>query len=132
MQPVDEALLTKEAQTFTRYLIGKEADEQTIQLYISAHKKLDIGITEKEARRIKFLLGTPSFIGMADSALALSNSESGIRKKIYILFSILESRPEFAKYFLPKEQKMPVLSIIGSGVRASWNALWGTILLIWI
>ena len=132
MQTANESLLIKEAKVFTQYLIGEEADEKSIQLYIQANKKLDIALTEKEAKRLKFLLNNHLFIGMADGALALTDRESGIRKKIYLLFSILESRPAFSSYFLPIENKAPILFIMGSGIRATWNTLIGLILLPWI
>jgi hypothetical protein len=132
MQSADESLLIKEAKVFSRYLIGEEADEQSIQLYLSANTKLNITLTDKEVKRLTFLLNNPSFIGMADGALAITDRESGIRKKIYIMFSILESRPAFSSYFLPKESNSPILSLIGSGIRATWNTLIGLILLPWI
>jgi hypothetical protein len=132
MQSADDVLLTRQAQVFTRYLIGEEADELSIRLYIQAHKKLPITLSAKEEKRLNFLIGNPTFIGMADGALALTNQESGIRKKLYVLFSILESSPAFAKHFLPKTNNTPILSIIGSGIRALWNALTGMILLVWI
>lgn len=132
MQPTNNTLLIKEALVFTRYLIGEKADEHSIGLYINAHNKLLIDLSPKETKRLKFLLRNPSFIGMADSALALTASESGIRKKLYLMFAILESSPAFSKHFLPKENNSPVLSLIGSGIRASWNALIGFILLLWI
>ncbi|HTB07427.1 MAG TPA: hypothetical protein VK806_10790 [Bacteroidia bacterium] len=82
MQSADESLLIKEAKVFSRYLIGEEADEQSIQLYLSANTKLNITLTDKEVKRLTFLLNNPSFIGMADGALAITDRESGIRKKI--------------------------------------------------
>lgn len=132
MQPTDESLLSKEAKVFSRYLIGQEADEQSVQLYINANKTLNITLIDKEVKRLTFLLNNLSFIGMADGALAITDSESGIRKKIYVMFAILESRPIFSSYFLPKENNSPILSLIGSGIRATWNTLIGLILLLWI
>jgi hypothetical protein len=132
MQTADESLLIKEAKIFSRYLIGEEADEKSVQLYISANEKLSITLTEKEAKRLTVLLDNPSLLGLADGALALTDRESGIRKKIYVMFCILESRPAFSSYFLPIENKAPILSIMGYGIRATWNTLIGLILLSWI
>jgi hypothetical protein len=131
MQLTNEALLTKEAKVFTQYLLGEEADQLTISLYIQAQGKLNITLTEKESKRLDFMLRHPFVIGMVDGALALNNSESGIRKKIYVLFSILESNPRYARHFLPSN-KVGLLSIILSGIRAICNAITGFILLAWI
>jgi len=133
MQSVGNAQLTKEAQVFTKYLIGKEADSLSVDLYVKANNKLNIPLTEKESKRLDFIVRNPSLIGTVDGALALRNPESGIRKKIYIMFAILESNPAYADYFLPKEHKGSYfISIIGTGIRAAWNALTGFILLAWI
>jgi hypothetical protein len=131
MQLTNEALLTEEAKIFTQYLLGEEADQLTISLYIQAQSKLNISLTEKESKRLDFMLRYPSVIGMVDGALALNNPESGIRKKIYVLFSIIESNPKYARHFLPSN-KVGLFSIILSGIRAVWNALTGFILIAWI
>lgn len=131
MQLTNEALLTQEAKVFTQYLLGEEADQLTISLYIQAQGKLNITLTEKESKRLDFMIRYPSVVGMVDGALALNNPESGIRKKLYVLFSILESNPRYAGHFLPST-KVGLLSIILSGIRAVWNTLTGFILLTWI
>ncbi|HTA83002.1 MAG TPA: hypothetical protein VK783_08715 [Bacteroidia bacterium] len=131
MQLTNEALLTEEAKVFTQYLLGEEADQLTISLYIQAQGKLNITLTEKESKRLDFMLRYPSVIGMVDGAMALNNPESGIRKKIYVLFSILESNPRYARHFLPSNE-VGLFSIILSGIRAVWNAITGFILLAWI
>jgi hypothetical protein len=131
MQSTDQASLTKEAKAFTHYLLGEQADELTISLYLQAHNKLNIVLTEKENKQLGFILRHPILIGMIDGALALRNPDSGIRKKIYVLFAILEANPKYAKYFLPSG-KTTMLSIFASGIRAIWNTLTGLILLPWI
>jgi hypothetical protein len=132
MQSPDEAQLTREAIVFTQYLIGEEADSQSIKLYNKAQQKLNITLTSKEAKRLNFILKHNFVIGMIDGALALQNAESGIRKKIYTMFAILESNPKYAKYFLPKEDKNSILHIVGYSIRAVFNTLSGLILLPWI
>lgn len=126
-----EAQLNEEARVFTRYLVSEEADELTLQLYIKAHTNIKMNLTEKESKRLTFLLKHPGCIDMVDGALAIIASESGIRKKLYVLFAILESNPRYAKYFLP-DNKTDLFSIIGSGIVAVWNAAIGLIILPWI
>ncbi|HSY77009.1 MAG TPA: hypothetical protein VK890_09145 [Bacteroidia bacterium] len=132
MQTADEAQLRREATVFTQYIIGEEADEQSIELYTKSQEKLNIKLTTKETKRLGFMLKHSSIIAMIDGALALHNAESGIRKKIYTMFAILESNPKYAKYFLSKENRNPILQIIGYGIRAVFNTLIGLILLPWI
>ncbi len=132
MQTVDEAQLTREAIAFTRYLISEDVDAQSIELYSKAQQKLNITLSENEDQRLNFMLNHAFIIGMIDGALALQSPQSGIRKKIYIMLAILESDPNYAKHFLPQEQRSPFLQLIGLGIKAAFNTLTGLILLPWI
>jgi len=131
MPVINEAQLIKEAKVFTHYLIGEDADNLTINLYTKAHNKLDVHLTEEENKQLDFILRHPGTIGMVDGALALKNPENSLRKKIYILFAILESNPKYTKYFMPTN-KTTLFSVIFSGIKAACNALMGFILLPWI
>jgi len=133
MQPADNTQLTKEAQVFTKYLVGKEVDSLSVELYIKANEKLNISLTDEENKRLRFMLRNPIMIGMVDGALSLRNPNSGIRKKIYLMLAILESHFAYADYFLPQERKGSyIFSIIGTGIRAVWNAITGSILLLFV
>jgi hypothetical protein len=133
MQPQDESSWKTEAIAFSRYLIGEEPDEQSVALYIAAQKKFDMAISAREASKLKFTLRFPGTLGMIDGALALVNPEHVLRKKLYIMFSILESGPKYHAYFLPqKHGSSHIIFILLTGLRASFNTLFGFILLPWI
>jgi hypothetical protein len=133
MQQTDESSWRKEAIAFSRYIVGEEPDEQSIALYIAAQQKLNIPISPKESNKIRFIVRFPGTMGMIDGALALLNPEHPVRKKLYTMFSILESSPKYHKYFLPQERadsyKFYILLV---GLRAIFNTISGLFLLPWI
>jgi len=131
MQATEESTLTKEARVFTRYLIGKEPGGLPVQLYIKALQKLDIPISPRDQGKLNFLLRFPFFMGMIDGALAMINPEHPIRKKLYVMFAILESDPIYTQCFLPKAGTS-LFAILWTGIRAVFNTLLGFILLPWI
>lgn len=133
MQAANELLWKKEASVFSRYLIGEEPDELSVALYIKAQQKFAIPMSPKDAEKLQFTLNHPFYLGMIDGALGIINPEHPIRRKLYIMFSILESNPIFHKEFLPQERKGSYLFIImWTGTRAVCNTLFGFILLPWI
>jgi hypothetical protein len=131
MQAADESILRKEARVFSRYLIGKEPSNLSVQLYIKALQKLDIPMSPRDQRKLSFILRFPFFISMIDGALAMVNPEHPIRKKLYVMSSILESDPACNNYFLPKDGTS-LFTILLTGTRAVFNTLFGFILLPWI
>jgi hypothetical protein len=133
MQAENETLWRREAAVFSRYITGKGAGEQCLQLYVTAQQKLAIPITPREQKKLNFILRFPFFMGWIDGALAMVNPEHPIRKKLYVMFSILESSPDFHTSFLPQQRSGGyMITILWTGTRAIFNTLFGFILLPWI
>lgn len=131
MPPPDNSVLTHEAKIFTRYLIGEEANARAIGLYISANQTLDVKLNAKEQKRLNYLLKHPGSIGMVDGALAFINPKSAVRMKIYVMFAVLESCPEYHHHFLPKPgSELAFVMITGAG--AISEAMLGLFILPWI
>jgi hypothetical protein len=129
----EKEILKKEAKAFCIYLVGADATEQAIDLYASANNKLDIRLNEREQKRLKFLLRNTVMIPSADAALALIYPQGGIRKKIYVMFSIVESIPAYSRYFLPQtESKGFIFSAFFRIILAGIKVITGLILLLWI
>jgi hypothetical protein len=129
----EEEVLKEEAKVFCKYIVGEPATDQAMQLYVDANSKLQILVTPKERRQINLLMDYKGMLPFADAALAVVNPNGGIRRKLYIMFCITESIPEFSKYFLPKHQSKSrifyfIYKIIASGMRL----LAGLLLLLWI
>ena len=68
-------------------------------------------------------------VGLIDSAFSF-NGKSGIRKKILYMSAILETQPEYAGLFLPKERSWFYnLYIFWVGARAVMKMVLGKMLL---
>jgi len=92
--------LEREAKIFGSYLIGEEISEAAIRLYVEAHKTNSFELDEKENRLLKFIYKHPGITGMIDGGLALQKKDSTIRKNIFFMLAILETFPEYSRYYL--------------------------------
>jgi hypothetical protein len=129
----DEDVFKKETLVFCRYLVGEDATETVIKLYSSANNKLDLQLTSREKMQLIYLLESPWMLPFIDAALAIVHPQGAIRKKLYLMFCITESIPEYSRHFLPRAQsKTYIFSALAriclSGIRIPV----GLILLLWI
>jgi hypothetical protein len=125
----------REAEVFGRYLLGgSRPDSKSIELYLKADsiQKHDTAPV-REQKILAFALRRPRTIGLLDSALALSNSESLLRQKLLLMSAILETRPQYAALFLPQQRNFFYLFYVGFvGVRAVAKAVVGKVLLMFV
>jgi hypothetical protein len=123
----------KEAEVLGRYLLGKRPDEKSISLYCEAMAAKPVTLNAREEKLFRFLLRNPWSAGMIDSALAFSRTRSAVRRKILFMSAILETRPEYAKLFLPQERSWTYnIYIFWVGSRAVMKMVAGKILLLFI
>lgn len=91
-----------QAGTFARYLIGHMPHAHAIILFTEAMADVSAPISTHDKKLLAFILKHPWAIGPIDGALALLRPQSEVRRRIYIMFSILEARPEYTEHFLPR------------------------------
>jgi hypothetical protein len=105
--------IIKEAEIISRYLIGEKPINIVIQLYNDTLCKKQIQLDEFENILWRIILKYPFIIGAIDGGLCLMNPLSNLRKKIFIMSSILEVTPEYCKYFFsPKCSKFYLIRIL--------------------
>jgi hypothetical protein len=119
--------LESEARLFTRYLIRSNASPQAIRLYQGAMSTSQPNNTDK--RLLDFMVAHPGSIGLIDAGLVFHNASSEARRRLYVMFAILEASPEYYDFFLPK-QRSPfyIFVILYAGIRAVIKAALGLIL----
>ncbi len=116
-----------EVEAFTSYLVRMPATEHVANLYDSVIVKRSISSRDK--RLLNFMVKRRWSIRYVDSALALTNPESEIRKRMLILFAILESDPHYVDKFLaPKYSAAQLIRIIATGCSAVFSAAIGFLL----
>lgn len=110
--------LEQEAKTLTNYLTGTIPSAHVSQLYstaLQANTPTDISTGEQKAMRFAFR--HPRFLGAIDGALALTNPNAELRRRIYYMFAILETTPEHAEIFLSRRANYPI-ALIGATIIA--------------
>jgi Mg2+ and Co2+ transporter CorA len=118
-----------EALVFGQYLIGQTINDATVERYNRAIEKLNYQADEWEQAIVEKAVRKPSLIPYYDAAMALRHRNALLRKKIFVMLAILETRPEYADYFLSKEYpKSYLLNVIGIGVRSVYRAVVGLLI----
>lgn len=117
-------MLEQEALIFSRYLIGREPNEQAVRLYIAAFGAGRPDNTDKKL--LNFMSKHPRSIGFIDGGLVFHNPDSEARRRIYVMLAILEASPEHYDLFLPKERSPIYIAVVFySGFRAIIKAALG-------
>jgi hypothetical protein len=119
----------QEADLFGRYILKRLPSDSSKQLYMKAITT-SVLESDKDKKLILFIHGNPWSLGLIDSGLAFIMPYSEIRKRIYIMFSILECNPEYADNFLSKKRNpFYILVILFSGVRGVLKGLLGSMII---
>jgi hypothetical protein len=122
--------LRQEAQVYGKYFLHKLPNEQTIEIYAQTNPHKTSSASSNDQKIIHFALHHPWSIGFLDAAQALVKSDSELRKRLYFMFAILESRPEYCSLFLPtKRNWLYLFFIFYSGARSVFKAFFGILLL---
>lgn len=92
--------LRSEAEIIAKYLVGELPREYIAQRYQSALNNYRKEISANDQKLLTFIHAHPSSIGLIDAGLNLLHNDSEVRRRIHLMFSILESTPEYHSHFL--------------------------------
>lgn len=119
-----------EAEIFGRYLLGLSPNHTVKKLYNHAIQATSPTITASDKKLLTFVLKNNRSIGLVDSGLAFLNPGSELRRRLFILFAILESDPEYADHFLTRKcNPIYLIIVVLSGVRAVIKTILGSLLI---
>ena len=124
--------LEQEASVLSMYLIKKSPTSQVVELYAHAIQILNLSITNREKKVWEFVLKYPWFVSYLDAGLAVNFPNSNLRRRILVLFSILETQAEYHSIFLPVRR--PALYILVMPyfiVRATFKLIAGKVF-VWL
>jgi len=120
----------QEAELFGKYLLGKPPDDFATGQYVQAMEKLNIASRGKDEKLLRFALKYPGATGLVDAGTALFMRHSALRRKLVVMFAILESTPAYSDLFLPRKTSLIYpLYIFWSGCRAVLKALFGGLII---
>lgn len=119
--------IRREAEIFGKYIIGKKINDIAIERYILGLEKLDI--TNSNAI-IEQIIKYPFLLPYYDAGMAILNKKHLLQRKLLLMFSILETMPDYHKYFLAKKRSFfYLITIFFIGVVAVFKTFIGIIIL---
>lgn len=129
----EKDLSRKEMDGYCRYLLGKEADEQSLNLFTRAIQHEETTPNPDEIKLIEFILKNHWSISLIDAALGVFYPLHRMRKRMIIAFAILETNPMYYDFFRPKQYGRQFLGIlIFKATKESIKAVIGRIILLFI
>lgn len=127
-KPADS--LDRQYKILGRYLLKQRPDAKYKQLFIDAVESSGIPITKADNKLITFCVKHTWSIGFIDAGLALVSPQSELRHRLYLLFAIFESTPDYSDLYLPKKQPWFHIFKIGLvGILAGIKALVGVLMI---
>jgi len=90
-----------EARNFGRYILERDVDVTSCERYERAIRELGYDYDDPVA---DFAANHPWSIAALDGALALTQPDALLRKKLLLMAAILETRPAYCDSFLPRHR----------------------------
>lgn len=127
---MDIYTLEKQAALFGRYLLGKPVNQAVETLFVEAMTAGDVPrVSHQDQRLLNWGLRHSWALGLLDSGASLLRPNAELRRRLFVLFSILESRPEYWRDFLPvKRSKWYLFTLAWTACKAGVKALAGVLL----
>ena len=122
----------EEAKIIGRYHLAQPPDQGSIELYVRAINTLNESYSIRDEKILRFALKHPRLLGVLDAGLAFEQPGSELRRRIYIMFTVLETQPQYAHLFLSKQTHLYVFSIPYLVFNACIKSIIGMIVLRWI
>jgi hypothetical protein len=120
-----------QAAVFGRYLLGTYPCPAAIELYDELLAANPGNPDETDRYLLDFALRHHWSIGLIDSGLAFTRPDAEIRRRLHLMFAILECMPEHTHHFISQDHKrwsMSIISLSIAGVIGAFKALAGYVL----
>lgn len=90
----------KQVNSISKYLLNVDISERETKIYFDAIEVGDYPLTEKESYILSKIKKSAFLCGLYDSYSAIWNPNNNIRKRFFLILSILETQPNFSNKFL--------------------------------
>lgn len=116
----------QEAALITNYLLSTQVGPREEEIYEQAIKTFSISFSKYEQALWNTMLSGTFQMASIDAALALTDPNNNVRRKLYTMLAILEASPNYTSYFLSQNHSpFYLFKLIGVGFRAVFRALVG-------
>lgn len=92
--------MIRQVDSISKYLLNVEISEKEKKIYFEAINDGDYPLTEKEYFILSKIKNSAFLCGLYDSYSAIWNPNNNIRKRFFLILSILETQPNFSSKFL--------------------------------
>ena len=119
--------LKREAEIFGKYIIKQSINEKVKELYAQGIDKLQLN---RENNVVNKVTKHPFLLPYADAGLALTDKKHILERKLLLMFSILETMPEYSNKFLARKRSpFYIIAIFFTGIKALIKSLFGIVLI---
>jgi hypothetical protein len=123
-------ILGHEAVVFGKYLLRQAPNEKVVELYRRAMSTTIVKPTPEDQKLLDFISKHTWSVGLIDGGLALLNTDSDVRRRIYTMLAITEAMPDYYDYYLPKKRSnWYLLSVAFVGIRGVLRTVFGAIVI---
>lgn len=121
--------LTLEAAVIGRYLIGQPIDAVSVDRYVRAIRGGAAPLDPDDGRLLERAIRHPWLLGFIDGAAALRRTQASLRRRVLLMFAILETSPRYCDRFLPEPVSwLHAFIVVGAVVRAAVKAAVGVVI----
>jgi len=116
-----------EAERFARYLVGEPPDDSVRERYVRAIAK-GPPVTPRDTALLRFALARPRALAALDAGLAVLEPHAELRRRLYLMYALLETSPRYHDRFLPVERGPMWAAVVAfAGLRGVLKALIGIV-----
>ncbi len=101
----------QEAKVISRYLLKVDIDQKQVDLYAQTIASGDFQLSIFEQRIFRHQIQRPIHCAAYDAILGWTHPNGNIRKRFFLMFSILETTPQFSDHFLGVHNKLACIRI---------------------
>ena len=114
-----------EAEVLGKYILGRSIDSETVKRYNEA---VVLKGYDQSDSTTDFILRHPFWLPYLDAAHGLLNKNSLLRKKLILMFALLETTPEYhRKFLLTGREKAAFFQLFWYGITGVYYTLTGLI-----
>ena len=123
--------MAREAEIFGTYLAGQRPGGDVAGVYAAAVRQH--GLESIDDAVLAYVVRHPGRLKYIDAALAFSGRESLLRKKLFIMFCVLEAHPDYCDHFLARaDNQRSIISLFFLGIRSAMRIAIGKMLLLFL
>jgi hypothetical protein len=120
--------ITCQAEVFGSYLLGQPPSAAATKLYVQAMTANPGNQSARDIKLLAFVARHRWSLGFIDAGLAFVRPGAEVRRRLYVMFAILECMPEYHKLFLPQARSRWYLFVVmRAGLKGVINALIGSL-----